>query len=78
MWCSILTDTASNCPSRLDTFFGARNAIAGSALRGEAEAIDRKPDIGARISALTNAPAPETLLFKIGSPESEILDASND
>ncbi len=52
MWCSILTDTASNCPSRLDTFFGARNAIAGSALQGEAEAINRNPDIGARRSAM--------------------------
>ncbi len=30
------------------------------------------------ISALTNAPTPETLLFTIGSPASEILDASND
>ncbi len=27
MWCSILTGTASNCPLRLDTFFGARKVI---------------------------------------------------
>ena len=33
---------------------------------------------GLSISALTNAPTPEILLFKIGSPASEILDASND